>query len=176
MIFPVDEIKIKITGTDEELDALLQYWHAFSYNHLKVQDTYPRTEIERNSGTMELYVSASYSIPLCAFESLVIKFNRLNFKFYAILGYSRYNHILRYQNGKKTQHYEKYDKRTEINENDYIKAYYLADHVNNKLKILEEYISEGNGYSNKVFNIVYENYKVDYVDVEKYEEKPCEIP
>ena len=174
MLYPVNRIKIVISGSDEIIETFIQHWDSFSYNNLRRRDnTFHRSNFERNNETMVLSVYARDSISLCVFETLVKKFYQLNFKFYAKRVNPKNRHALLYQNGKKIRHFHEYSERINLNENNHIEIVYVADHVNKKLKILEKQIHEGYGYYDKTFNIVYENHYLDYVEEVKQDDKQC---
>jgi hypothetical protein len=164
MLYPAHSIKIIITGSDDDLDACLQYLYSFSYNYLKVQNTFPEITWERSSETLDAFIYSRNEIALCVFDTLATRFHQLIFKIYARRHAYSDKHILLYQNGIKIRHFNEYSEKIETNENDYILTFYRADHVNKKIEILEKNICEGNGYSRKDFLIVCENSFVDYVE------------
>jgi hypothetical protein len=170
-MFYADCIRIKISGSDECLNAFSDNWWTWSNKNLRIYNTMPEIRLESGSEILNIYIYYSYPdlVSLGIFDILAKKFHQLNF----VLNADELSadnediidkHVLVYQNGEKIKHFQKYVEFNRINKKGLKEIIYRADHVNKKLQILEEYIHDGDGFTDKSFNIVYENYFVPYIE------------
>ena len=173
MSYPAEWIRIKIFGSNRNLNAFLDNWWTWSNKNLSCYNRMPQIRIESGYENLALYIYYSYPdlISLDIFDILPKKFHQLNFVLHADNEDIIDKHILFYQNGEKIKHLQKYAEYNCINKKGSKEIIYEADHVNKKLQILEEDIRDGNGVYDKSFNIIYENYYVTYPDEVKQTHK-----
>lgn len=174
MLHPVNRIIIKISGSNEDLNSFLNYLSRWSYSYFHKAAI--SSEFENNNEILCIDINLPFPdlVSLCIFDIVAKNFLQLNF---ILIGYN-YNtgfpthwHILLYENGKKAKHLNRYEEIINMGNSISKKIYYRADHVNRRLKIIEEYIYDDSRYCEKVFHICYENYYVNYPEKNELSKK-----
>ena len=164
MQFLVDNIIL--TSEIQELDAdeFIQYWYEFSGKNLKYGNDFAQGFIETNNENIKITVSSYFNIDLNIFNQLAYEFNQFDFTITSKKSYPEMNnHIIKYHNGEKKIHINKYTEKSKVDEYRENIFSYICDHINKKRKLEKQKIKirEKNNYKNLI--IVYDELYVEYI-------------